>query len=92
MGNTSRLGAIGKASQAVSGVAAVFVVAYGFERVWVTAFHAGLPLWGVRTVVLAFVTAVILCAMLVLAPAVQVLLERLAALRSSHADESSPGS
>ncbi len=85
-------GGMRKASQAVCGVAAIFASVYGFERVWVAAFQAGLPLWGVRSVAVAFVAAVILCATLVLAPAIQMVLERLAASRISRADESGHGS
>jgi hypothetical protein len=85
-------GVIRNASQAVCGVAAIFVSGYGFERVWVAAYQAGLPLWGVRSVAGAFVAAVTLGATYILAPALQVLLERVVASRTARADEGGVGS
>ena len=92
MGDKNKVGAMRRASETVCNAAAIFVSVYGFERLWAAATAAGLPLWGVRAVVLAFVTAVILFASFVLAPAVHVLLERLVAFVNARADQGRMGS
>jgi hypothetical protein len=90
--NRGERGAIANVAGTISFVPAVFVVVYGFERVWIAAFQAGLPRWGVRGVVLAFVAAVPVFTTFVLKPAIQAVLERLVALVNARADQGGTGS